>query len=172
MAQPGAQRTAEDEDGEGEGDGESGSGDFGRPQLKPNLEALFDPSTVLAESQGGDHAEPTSPPPEGVERFGEWDLRAASLMLYHRQMKKRLMLEQLDAPSKMMKVIVALATQPHAAGQWDIEHLVKALDHATHKKFGKGLYQIASLSSDASKLDWRTGTMAYVEPHRGPAGMP
>lgn len=154
-----------------EGEGESGSGDFGRPQLKPNVEALFDPAAVLAESPGGEASDAPSSPAEGVEHFGDWELRTASLMLYHRQMKKRLMLEQLDAPSKMMKVIVALATQQHAAGQWDIEHLIKALDHATHKKFGKGLYQIASMSTDSSKLDWRTGTLAAESP-RPHSGMP
>lgn len=168
MPMPAPQQPEGDEDG----DGESGSGDFGRPQLKPNLEALFDPATVLAESQGVDGSESAGAQSDGVERFGDWELRTATLMLYHRQMRKRLMLEQLDAPSKMMKVIVALATQPQTAGQWDIENLVKALDHATHKKFGKGLYQIASMSSDSSKLDWKNGTLAPLDPPKLHAIMP
>ena len=92
-------------------------------------------------------------------------------MLFHRQLKKRLMLEQLNAPSKMMKVVVALATQPGPHGQWDIEHLLKALDAAAQRRFAKGLYQIASMSNDAAKLDWRQGTLSPVEasrPHSAP----
>lgn len=149
-----------------DGDGESGTGDFGRPQLKPNLEALFDPDAVIAESQGSEAAEQGSA--AGVERFGDWELRTSSLMLYHRQLKKRLMLEQLDAPSKMMKVIVALSTQSQPRANWDVEHLVKALDHAAQKKFGRGLYQLVGLATDGAKLDWRLGTVAPVEPLRIP----
>lgn len=148
-------------DGDGDGEGEGGSGDFGRPQLKPNLEALFDPSVALAESHAGEQGDASAGSCD-VEHFGQWELHAASLMLYHRQLKKRLMLRQLDAPSKMMKVIVALSTQSHAASDWDVEHLVKALDHAANRKFGRGLYHLIGLSSDTSRLDWMSGTVGPI----------
>lgn len=87
-------------------------------------------------------------------------------MLFHRQHKKRLMLEQLNAPSKVMRVVVALATQPGQLGQWDIEGLLKALDAVAKRRFSKGLYQLASMSSDTAKLDWRRGTVAEREIQR------
>jgi hypothetical protein len=154
------ERPEDDDDGKSEGEG-----DFGRPELKPNLEALFDPASVIAEgSPEGEERAGALPP--GVELFGQWELRESSLMLFHRQRKKRLMLERLNAPSEMMRVVVALATQAGPQGQWDIENLLRALDAATQRKFSKGLYQIASMSNDTAKLDWRQGTLSIVEPLR------
>ena len=156
-------------EGEDDDEGKSGSGDFGRPQLKPNLETLFDPTALLAETQSGEHAEMGQGLAD-VENFGQWELRASSLMLYHRQLKKRLMLAQLDAPLKMMKVIVALSTQSHADSDWDVENLVKAMDYAAHKNFGRGLYVLIGLANDTARLDWKAGTVGTVEQPRGPFG--
>lgn len=146
-----------DNDDTDDDDGKSGSGDFGRPQLKPNLETLLGvaiPPDGIESSIDDLSASLSSP-----EKFGAWELHEQSLMLYHRQLKKRLLLSQLDVPSKMMKVIIALSTQQNNAGSWEIENLVKAMDHATTQKFGKGLYQIAGLSSDHAKLDWAQGKL-------------
>lgn len=144
----------EDSDGSS---GSSGSGDFGRPQLKPNLDTLFDPTSAL--SEGGDEGQGggggSSAPLRPVESFGEWDLHTDSLMLYHRRLKKRLMLEQLNTPSKMMKVVVALAMQ----SGWDTEHLIRGMDSAAMKRFGKPLYQIISMAQDTATLDWRQGML-------------
>lgn len=149
-------------DDEDDGEGESGSGDFGRPQLKPNLDTLFDPVSVISEA----HAEATELGPDpGIGRFGSWELHETSLMLFHRQLKKRLMLAQLDSASKMMKVIVALSVQP-ASVAWDIENLIKAMDHASQKRFGKGLYHIAGMVNDSARLDWHKGTLAAIEPSK------
>lgn len=148
---------------EDDGDGESGSGDFGRPQLKPNLEALLDPASAAAAEEQADPAGAGL----GVERFGSWELHETSLMLFHRQLRKRLMLAQLDSASKMMKVVVALSLQP-ASVAWDIENLVKAMDHASHKKFGKGLYHIAGLVNDSARLDWHKGTLTAIEHPKSP----
>jgi hypothetical protein len=146
-----------DKDDTDEDDGKSDSGGFGRPQLKPNLDNLLGGAIPGDTTEPGfdDLSESFSPP----EQFGAWELHEKSLMLYHRQLKKKLLLSQLDVPSKMMKVIIALSTQPNSAGCWEIENLVKAMDYATTQKFGKGLYQIAGLSSDHAKLDWTQGKL-------------
>jgi hypothetical protein len=149
---------AHDEEDGGD-EGESGKGDFGRPELKPNLETLFDAVNANADAQVvTDNTSSTG----GIGLFGAWELHESSLMLFHRQLKKRLMLAQLDSASKMMKVIVALSTQP-ASVAWDIEHLIKAMDHASQKKFGKGLYHIAGMVSDSARLDWEKGTLTSIE---------
>lgn len=150
-------------DGDGDDEGKSGSGDFGRPELKPSLEALLEPHSK--EEGRGESGEGSSGS-AAVENFGHWELHEGSLMLFHRQHKKRLMLEQLNAPSKVMRVVVALATQPGEPGQWDIEGLLKALDAVAKRRFSKGLYQLASMSSDTAKLDWRRGTVAEREGRR------
>lgn len=135
------------EDDETGGEGEKGSG--GGPTLKPD-QSLFDPSAALAD--GSDARSEGSRP---VEHRGEWEFYPDGIMLYHRARKKRLMLEQLNTPTKMMKVIVALGSQPG----WDADNLIKALDRAAQERFKKSLYQVISLSHDSASLDWRSGAI-------------
>lgn len=133
------------------------SGGFGSPRLKPNLETLFDPAAALAEGAPSDESEGGSggggAGSESPVKVGEWEYHADSIMLYHRRLKKRLMLEQVNSPTKMMKVIVALATQ----SGWETENLIRAMDLAAQKRFGKPLYQLVSLSQDSATFDWKSG---------------
>lgn len=147
--------------------GEGGGGDgFGSPRLKPNVEALFDPQAAVAEGalpdESGEGAAGSggSGAPLSV---GEWEYHPDAIMLYHRRLKKRLMLEQLNSPTKMMKVIVALATQKG----WETENLIRAMDLAAQKRFGKPLYQLVSFSQDTATFDWKSGQVR-PEANRGP----
>lgn len=154
---------AVEEEGE---DGKSGSGDFGRPQLKPNLEALFDPAAFAQEEKGdGTQAGET-------QTFGAWEIQESSLTLFNKQKLKKLRLEELNAPSKLLKVVVGLATQNHGGQSWDIENLIKAMDAVAQSRFGKTLYQLASLSNDAARLDWRQGTLVQIEAPKNLTGFP
>lgn len=165
-----APRDNDKDDGE-DGESERG-GDFGKPELKPNLEALFDPASVIREGHGlGTEHDPKTAY-GGVETYGSWEYHEKALMLFHKNLKKRLMLEQLNAPSKMMRVVAALATQTQHSGQWDIDNLLKAMDAASHRRFGKGLYQISCLSSDNASLDWRNGTLTPNEHPKWQSGVP
>lgn len=164
-----AQIPPSDPNGSDSGEEGKGSGSFGSPKLKPNLDKLFDPASAIAEDSQGEEGSGSSGGsglPERVTVFGEWEHRESSLMLYHRTMRKRLMLEQLNHPSKMMKVIVALATQ----SGWDSENLVRAMDDAAQKHFGRNLYALIAMVHDSSSLDWKKGVVA-PEPARrdGPA---
>ena len=154
-------------------EGESGSGDFGKPQLKPNLEALFDASQTNIENpetQASNDA-PNSDCAKAKDTFGSWEYHENSLMLFHKNLKKRLRLEQLNAPSKILKIVVALATTTENSGLWEIDNLVKALDAAIHKKFAKGLYQIANMSNDNARLDWHKGTLVQIDQAKHSAGI-
>lgn len=151
---------------EGEESGEGGGGEgFGSPRLKPNVEALFDPHAALAEGvpsdETGDGRSGKGSGEAGAPlSVGEWEYHADAIMLYHRRLKKRLMLEQLNSPTKMMKVIVALATQKG----WETENLIRAMDLAAQTRFGKPLYQLVSLSQDSATFDWKSG---QVRPETG-----
>ena len=129
-------------------EGKTGKGE-GAPNLKPaHLDLLFDPHSTLSEERFVQNK-------EQMMVFGDWQLNMVSLLLYHEKNKKRLMIEALDSPSKMMKVIVALSMQ----GNWDTENLVRAMDRAAQIRFTKGLYHLLTLTHDTYKLDWRDGTL-------------
>lgn len=140
--------------------GKSGGGAAFR--LKPNLETLFDPAAALAEgSPSDDGSEGRGSGGHDIPiTVGEWEYHADSIMLYHRRLKKRLMLEQLNSPTKMMKVIVALATQTG----WETENLIRAMDVAAQKRFGKPLYQLVSFSQDSATFDWKSGQVRPENP--------
>lgn len=143
----------DDEEGKSSG---SGSAAF---RLKPT-EALFDPEAALSEGHpsedaSGGNSEQGSMGDQGGASIvvGEWVYYSDNIMLYHRRLKKRLMLEQLNSPTKMMKVIVALATQTG----WETENLIRAMDLAAQKRFGKPLYQLMSFTQDSATFDWKSG---------------
>ena len=152
-----------------EDEGKSGSGDFGKPQLKPNLEALFahpgemsDSSVNITDQQNSSKTETS---------FGSWAYHESSLTLFHKNLRKKLNLEQLNAPSKILKIVVALSTTTEDSGKWEIDNLVKALDSAVQKKFNKSLYQIANLSNDQAHLDWQKGTFVTQDQAKHSAGI-
>ncbi len=159
-----AEQTGSEEDGDGKG-----SGEFGSPKFKPNLEKLFDPESAIAEGRSeGESGDASGSGDHRVASFGDWEHHEHSLMLYHRKLKKRLMLEQLNHPSKMMKVIVALATQ----SGWDSENLVRAMDDAAQKNFGRNLYALIAMVHDSSSLDWKKGVVAPEPQKRDAPGSP
>jgi|SRR5476651_66321 len=152
-----------DEDDE-EGKGKSGGG--GAPKLKP---ALAEDGSGLVSSDdssgsgssgksGGGSGEP--PLPDLSSIFGPWEFHSGSIMLYNRAHKRRMKLEELNSPSKVMKVIIALGSQKG----WDADNLVKALDHAARQRFGKTLYQVFSHVQDTATIDWKKGSLKPEAP--------
>lgn len=138
----------QDDDEEGSG----GSGGFGSPKLKPNLEQLFDPQSVIhAHKDQGTSQEI----PQG---FGCWQYHHQQLMLYNYKLHKKLMLEALDTPTKLLKVIVGLGVQQG----WDTENLIKTLDLAAMHNFNKPLYNLISQTKDTVVIQWKDGTIHDV----------
>lgn len=155
---PSAKPDEDDEDGEGK----SGSGGGSPPQLKPVLAEDGSGLSSGDEGSGGSGGKSGSaggsgepPPPDASCIFGPWEFHARSIMLYNRAHKRRMMLEQLDSPSKLMKVIVALGAQ----NGWDVDNLVKSMDHAARQRFGKTLYQVFSHVQDTATIDWKKGSL-------------
>lgn len=140
----------EDDDDEGSG----GSGSFGSPKLKPNLEQLFDPQSVIHPHKA--HALSTSQ--EVPQGFGCWQYHPQQLMLYNYKLHKKLMLEALDTPTKLLKVIVGLGVQQG----WDTENLIKTLDLASNHNFNKPLYNLISQTKDTVVIQWKEGTLHEV----------
>jgi hypothetical protein len=156
----------DDKDGGDEGRGGEGAG---APRLKPNLDEPLgqgDAGEGGGEGSGGEEGDGSPPRPDELHCFGPWEFHASKLMLYNRLQKRRLMLEKLNSPSSVMRVIVALGTQQG----WDADNLVKSLDHAARARFGKTLYQVFAHVQDAATIDWKKGSLK-PEPPRAP-GMP
>ena len=146
----------EEEDGKDGDSGKSGDGESGGgPVLKPDIESLLDPSKGTSEGEAERAAKEQA-------IFGDWILLHEKMILWNSQKKRKLMLEQLDSFSKITKMLVVLGTQDG----WDLENLMKALDSAANKKFGKNLYSMVSQLNDRTRMDWSDGRISPIESGR------
>lgn len=161
----------QDDDDDDEGKGSSGSES---PKLKPNLAQLLDSASTIAEnfdkkssesSDGSSSGESSGGKNSNIPNeniiFGAWQYHHGQLMLYNQQLHKKLMLESLDTPTKLLKVIVGLGVQKG----WDTENLIKTLDAAASKNFNKPLYHLISQTKDTATIQWKKGALIENEPH-------
>lgn len=171
MKQVNSENKQDDDDDDEDGKGSSGSES---PKLKPNIALLLDSASAIAEnfdkkssesSDGSASGESSSGKTANIPNeniiFGAWQYHHGQLMLYNQQLHKKLMLESLDTPTKLLKVIVGLGVQKG----WDTENLIKTLDAAATKNFNKPLYHLISQTKDTATIQWKKGTLTEIEPH-------